>query len=287
MPTVAITSPQTGDPFGPGFLLTATSTFTGPLESGTFWEITLTAPAGEDVLLVMNVPTSIPALSTVVVQGSIAAPQVVEGRPTWVTGAAGRVQVELVQPTLGSVGTDTVEIILDRQAGQNKELQLWIQQNTAAAGQGLTVAEHNAVLQTNVGVIAMATLNPIDLVGDLANAFLTNPPLTFGSLSTTYTLTGDGEMPDIGDTLHTKLGIYFIASIPAGLSHRHGQSEEYPARLIQWRTVHHVAGLDMVTEVVDFDTHGELWKWRVQKPSRIEYSVLPGVVVTARWWQWP
>lgn len=287
MPTVAITSPITGEAFGPGFVLTGTSTFVGPLEADSFWEIRLTAPAGEDEVLVMQAPAPFPALSTVVVQGSLAAPQVVEGRPAWTTGAAARVQLELVQPTLGSVGTDTVEVILDRQTGQNKELQLWIAANTAAAGQGLTVAEHNAVLQTNVGVIAMATLNPIDLVGDLANAFLTNPPLSFGSLSAAYTLTGDGEMPDIGDVLHTKLGIYFVASIPAGLSHRHGQSEEYPARLIQWRTVHHVAGLDMVTEVVDFDTHGELWKWRVQKPSRIEYSVLPGVVITALWWQFP
>jgi len=43
----------------------------------------------------------------------------------------------------------------------------------------------------------------------------------------------------------------------------------------------------MVTEVADFQTHGELWKWSTAKPSRIEYSVLPSVVIQAAWWQFP
>lgn len=280
--------PQSGDPFGPGFRVSLFSTASGPFESGSFWDIQLTAPADEEVVGDFVRPY---ASNTLDVQtwwhGNDDQMLPILVIPPFVTGQPAQLRVSLVQPTLGVADTSAIPVTMDMETGQTQVLEQYLLQTGAAAGQGLTTEEHNAVLQTNVGVIAMASLNPLDLVGDLASAFSSNPPLAFGSLSTTYTLTGDGEMPDIGDLFHTKLAIYFVATIPWNLSHRHGQSEEYPARLIQWRTVHSVGGLDMVTEVADFDTHGELWKWKVSKPSRIEYSVLPGVVVAARWWQFP
>lgn len=281
-------TPQSGDPFGPGFLVSGFTTTSGPFEADSFWQIELTAPADENIVGTMVVPyisNSFTQLTWWHGTNTLMAP--IHPFAPMVSGQPAQLRVSLVQPTLGVADEDTMPVVMDWVTGQTEILKQWDRQIGTAAGNGLTEAEHNAVLQTNVGVIAMASLNPLDLVGDLAQAFSSNPPLAFGSLSTTYTLTGDGEMPDIGDLFHTKLAIYFVASIPAGLSHRHGQSEEYPARLIQWRTVHQVGGIDAVTEVADFDTHGELWKWKVSKPSRIEYSVLPGVVVSARWWQFP
>lgn len=201
-------------------------------------------------------------------------------------GDNGELRIILVS-SFTAVEDVTIPVVIDRQQGQVQELaSLMVQPTTTSPT--LTEEEHNAVLQTNVGVIAMSGINPLDMIGDLANAFAGSPPLGFGSLSTTYVLTGDGEMPDIGDVLHTKLGIYFVATvIPTGLSHRHGQSEEYPARLVQWRTVHTVGGIELVTEVLDYVTHGELLRWRQAKPTRIEYSILPGVTIAARWWQFP
>lgn len=282
------TTPQTGDRFGPGFVVEVTSDLVGPLEPGSFWTFTLTAPANENIVAAFTWPADDHDIFQVMKSGSPTSTFIWPALPESVDGVAGQLRIELTEPTSGVIDSLDTSVVIDRVSGQSAELFQAIYDNRVPAGTGLTEDEHNAVLQTNVGVIAMAGINPIDLVGDLAHAFSVNPPLGFGSLSAVYELIGDGEMPDVGDLLHVKLGIYFVASsIPIGFSHRHGQSEEYPIRLLQWRTVHSVGGLDMVTEVVDFVTHGELWKWSQAKPSRIEYSVTPGVVIHAQWWQFP
>lgn len=285
---ITITYPGTGEPWGPGFLIRAESDFIGPLPSDSVWQIFLTGPPNEEVMLEWTQPAVSPILEIVAFNGSDTVTTPVPGKPAWVTGEDAQVMVVLSTPSTSFEEIETVQVILDREAGQAAELAKYIETHPQVAAPALTEEEHNAVLQTNLGVIGLASFNPLDMIGDLAAAFASSPPLGFGSLSSAYTLTGDGEMPDIGDLLHTKLGIYFVATaIPAGLSHRHGQSEEYPGRLVQWRTVHVVGGSEMVTEVLDFITHGELLRWHQAKPLRIEYSILPGVVIQARWWQFP
>lgn len=286
--SLTITTPQSGSAFGPGFSFQLTSTVPGPLAAGSFWTIELSSPSNENVIVRRFIPWTSPSVAGQMINGSSTSSTIAERRTQWPNGGTARFHVELEEIGVGILESQNVEGTLDLITGQANELAEYVRTHAAAAGAGLSEDEHNAVLQTNVGVIALAGLNPLDMIGDLANAFQANPPLAFGSLSIAYELTGDGEMPDVGDLLHTKLGIYFLATvIPAGLGHLHGQSDEYLPRLIQWRTVHSVGGTEMVTEVADFDTHGNLWKWRTAKPSRIEYSVLPGVTILARWWQFP
>lgn len=280
--------PTTGAPFGPGWFVSWQTDRIGPEPAGTRWVIRLEAPAGEDLMGLYDVPYQAAVQQDYFTQRINFTSDVIGVKQDWATGQPARLTVALVAPTGVPLEQQNVTVELERTQGQAYETVAAITSNPQVVNQGITEEEHNAILQTNVGVIAMAGINPLDMIGDLANAFAGSPPLGFGSLSTTYFLTGDGEMPDIGDLFHTKLGIYFIATvIPIGLSHRHGQSEEYPARLVQWRTVHTVGGLEMVTEVLDYDTHGELMKWRQAKPTRIEYSILPGVTIAARWWQFP
>jgi hypothetical protein len=88
--------------------------------------------------------------------------------------------------------------------------------------------------------------------------------------------------------------VYWIASvIPAGLGHLHGQTEEYLNRLVQWRTIHSLTSsgtgdhLEVVTELFDAEWHGGLWQFKEKHPSRVEYSILPGVTILARWYQFP
>jgi hypothetical protein len=285
--TLIITSPTTGEPFGPGFQLTASSTFVGPLEPDSFWLITLTAPANEDIMLTMTVPTVTNALSTLVVQGSLQLPGVVEGRPLWVTGEGAQIQIDLVEPIGGIADSGTVQVILDRQTGQNAELQTWIQQQLLAQPVGLTTEQGEQLTRVESSIAISAGINPLELVGDVVQAIATHNPLGYGSLSVVYTITGDGELPN-EDPILPKWGVYWLATvIPVGLGHRHGQSEEYPSRLIQWRTVHEVGGTEMVTAINDSETHGELWRFPTQTPRRLEYSILPNVVVQAQWWQFP
>jgi len=285
--SLTITLPQTSDPFGPGFLVTATSTFIGPLEPDSFWRITLTAPANEDVMAVMTVPTSILTLSTTFLSNTIEQSGVVPARTGWTTGDGAQLQVELVEPTGGPVEDETVQVILDREAGANTELQFWLNHRLNAQPVGLTTDQGEQLTRVESAIAFSSGINPLELVGDLVQAIATHNPLGYGSLSVIYTISGDGELPN-EDPVAPKWGIYWIATvIPSGLGHRHGQSEEYPSRLIQWRTVHEVGGSEMVTAMNDAETHGELWRFPIQTPRRLEYSVLPGVVVQAQWWQFP
>ena len=285
---VTIISPVTSDPFGPGFLVTAETDLIGPMPSDTLWNFELTAPPNEDILMLAFWQTPLHQIHARMVNNGTTPVAVTPIEVVSSHGKPAQLRVSVSSVSTSFFEEETVQVVLDRQSGQVQELVDWLAGRISGAGTGLTTDEHNAVLQTNASVIALAGINPLDLIGDLADAFASSPPLGFGSLSTTYELIGDGEMPDIGDLLHTKLGIFFVASaIPAGFGHRHGQSEEYPIRLVQWRTVHTVGGTEMVTQVMDYETHGELMRWRQSKPSRIEYSITPGVVLQAQWWQFP
>lgn len=248
---------------------------------------TLTAPANEDVVARRKVVSQLADLTTGFFFEEDGFTSSVPARAAWVTGQSGQLQVQIISPS-GFNESATVPVVLNNIDGLRQALEFWIGTHPpAGSGVTLTPEEHNAVLQTNVGVIAMSGLDPLGLVGELVQAIGASNPLGYGSLSDVFTLTGDGEMPD-PEPVPLKWGIYWIATtIPAGLSHRHGQSEEYPSRLIQWRTVHEVGGIEMVTELQDLETHGELWRFKLQRPRRVEYSIIPGVVIQAQWWQFP
>lgn len=285
---LTITTPLPDTPFGPGFRITVSTDAVGPFDPSTsYWDIKLT-DQDDAAIVVWRRKYAPTAVLDEIFLSNYDETLSVSGAPTLNTLHGDTVDLRVILvSSFTPIEDETISVTLDRQQGQVQELQALLENPTTSAPT-LTAEEHNAVLQTNVGVIAMAGINPLDMIGDLADAFRGSPPLGFGSLSTTYILEGDGEMPDVGDLFHTKLGIYFVATaIPPELSHRHGQSEEYPSRLVQFRTVHVVGGVELVTEVSDFMTHGELYRWSTAKPLRIEYSVLPGVTIAARWWQFP
>jgi hypothetical protein len=284
---VTIVSPVTGENFGPGMFGVAGTDLIGPLPSDSIWTWTITSPPNELFVLEFVRGSSSHLQSDIIYYGTPTQIFKVRNEPVMIHGAAAQLVVALDSASTSLHEEATVQIVLDRQTGVAVELQRWMELNTPPAGTGLTEEEHNAVLQTNVGVIAMSGIDVIDLVGDMVQAIGSSRPLAFGSLSDPVTISGDGEMPD-ELVLLPKWGIYWVATtIPAGLTHFHGQSEEYSPRLIQWRTVHEVGGIEMVTELVDFQTHGELWRFAQQNPRRVEYSIIPGVVVQARWWQFP
>lgn len=281
--------PLTGERFGPGFLFSATSDVSGPFEVGSYWEIELTAPANENLVGTMTIPY-ISNSCTVLTwwNGNLTQVFPIHPQPAFVTGEPAQIRVTLIQPTFGVADTDTLPVEMDMQTGQTEELKNYLRITGSSAGRGLTLEEHNAVLQTNVGVIAMAGIDPLQLVGGLAEALSTSAPLQFGSLGDILgPLTGDGTLAS-PPSLRFPMGVYWVATtIPEGLGHRHGQSEEYPARLVQWRTTHVVGAIEMCTEVLDATTHRELWRFKVQSPHAVEYSVLPGVEIFARYWLFP
>lgn len=285
---ITVVTPTSGQNFGPGFTFQVSTDLIGPQPPGTFWMFELSAPAGEEVMTRRFIPFLGNTVAAFMVNRSSTFMVPTEARPEWTSGASGRFRAELIQDGVGTIESANVSVTIDRETGQVVETTEYIEFHQTSGGTGLSEEEHAAILQTNVGVIAMAGFDVAQLVGALGSALSEGPPLGIGSLSGPYTLTGDGELPDLHAAFQDRLGVYWIATvIPPGLSHRHGQSEEYPGRLVQWRTVHVVGGLEMVTEVVDAITHGELWEFRKKLPERVEYSILPGVTIQARWWQFP
>lgn len=260
----------------------------GAFLPGTAWSFTLTAPANEEIVAQLAVFLTSTTQEITLLNAGAAHPIPALAFPEWVSGQPGQLRVQIEEPTLGVVEQTDVPIVLDRQTGLGTELRKYMEWAVAAAGQGLTPAEHQAVLQTNVGVIAMAGIDPLGVTQSLLDAMGSSAPLAFGSLGDIMApLTGDGALA-APPAVHLVMGLYFVATtIPAGLGHRHGQSEEYPARLVQWRTTHVVNAIEMVTEILDATSHRELWRFRTQSPHAVEYSILPGVVIAARYWLFP
>lgn len=284
---ITIVTPQTGDPWGPGFQVQATTDFVGPLEPGSTWSILVTAPPNEDAMASMIIPALGNTLATVFTYSSPTSITTVPGRVDWVTGDAAQLQVRLSEPSSGVIQSTSVQVILDRQTGQVAELAEWIRRQLVAQPVGLTTDQGVQLDRVEASLGIALGINPLEIVGDVIQAIATHNPLGYGSLSVAYTISGDGTLPD-ESPISPKWGVYFIAtSIPPGLGHFHGNSEEWAPRLVQWRTTHFIDEIEMVSAVEDFQTHGELWKFPVQTPAQLQYSILPGVVLEARWWQFP
>lgn len=285
--TITITTPLTGDPWGPAFYIRGSSDFVGPLEPDSFWRITLTAPPNEDIVLVCLVPTSSTLLATEVLSNTLQAPGVAPVEAASSHGMPGQLQVELVEPTGGVVDDETVTIVLDRMSATARELRYWLEYRLNQQPVGLTTDQGEQLQRVEAAVAITSGFGPLDLLTGLASAIGSVPPLQWGSLSGVYTISGDGDLPDI-HAVDGKYGVYWIAtSIPAGLGQLHGNTQHFQQRIVQWRTTHLVGGLEMVTELLDADFHGALWRWQQQKPERLSYSILPGVVLEARYWQFP
>jgi len=282
-------TPLSGEPFGPGFLISGSSDVAGPFEPGSYWEITLTAPANENIVGTMTVPYLSNAFGVLSWwPGTIELMGAIHPFAPMVSGQSAQLEVSLVQPTFGVADSDTMPVVMDWVTGQTEVLKQFLRQMGAGAGQGLTEEEHDAVLATQSAVITTMGIPGDSPAFGLAD-FLAHPPLFIGGLSTPpYVLEGDGELPDLHTAGHARFGLYWLATtIPPGLSHVHGNTEEYTNRLVQFRTTHVVGGVELVTEVFDAHWHGGMWRWETALPTAIDYSVLPGVVVEVRYWQYP
>lgn len=285
---ITVQWPTSGDPFGPGFNVLASTNFIGPLPSDSFWTIQLTAPANENMVCQADMHLNVKTINMLMTNALGSSMSPAEAFPYSVGGVSGQLRVILQTPSTSFEEHTDVPIVMDRQTGQVPELKAWIGRQGVGAGEGLTLEEHDALLATQLAVTADIGPGLGDLIQTIGG-LITRPPMGIGSLSSpAYELEGDGEIPDIGDLLHSRFGLYWVATvIPPGLGHLHGQTEEYLQRLVQFRTVHAIDSVELVTEVLDANYHGALWAWATAKPQRVEYSILPGVHLQVRWWQFP
>lgn len=284
---ITIVYPETGEPWGPGFLVRAESDFIGPLPSDSVWDLYLTAPANEDVMAHWTQPALSPILEIVFFNGSDTVTTPVPGRPTWVTGENAQLMAVLSTPSTSFEEIETVQVVLDREAGQAAELAKYIETHAVPAGQGMSELQSEQLQIIEASVTAWNPLGTLSIASGLADALRGAPIFSLGHLTTPpVSLTGDGEL-ELDEPSLFIWGVYFTADIPAGFGRLHGQTVEYQQRLVQFRTVHIVDGQELVTEVLDANFHGYLWIFPKANWLRVEYSVTPGVVIHAQWWIWP
>lgn len=280
---IVVTTPASGDNFGPGYQVIAHTTTVGPFPADSIWSIELTAPANEESVMLNFAQVNTNSITMLLVPNGFLSSVMAQARSEWSNGKSGQLRVQFSSVSSGMNESIDVPIVMERSAGQNAELAVWLQRHGSVAGQGLTTEEHDAILTTQAATMAVTGFSPLDLIGPLAEAILTTPPLGWMSVSGPYTLTGDGEVPDL-EGFQNRFGVYWLATIlPTGLGHLHGQSEEYKLRLVQFRTVHIIGGMETVTEILDAHDHGRAWIFPQQKPVRVEYSILPGVTLEVRW----
>lgn len=194
---------------------------------------------------------------------------------TFPHGSAARMLVELIgegvtEPSLSQAVTwDTVTgmpYVVGVQSGDG--------------GGGLTPEQAAQLDETHEATIVQMGVpaNPIDVpIGSL----IAHPPLGILEIDAAAVgATGDGAF---GGTLAGGEPIYGLwwefTTVPPELGVQFGLTEHFHQRMVQFRTIHTVGGVELVSEVLEADYQRVVWLFETAFPTRIEYRVLPGVSV--------
>lgn len=284
---VTILEPTTGQLFGPGWAAKVSTDRIGPEPTGTLWDLRLNGPPGEDLILWVQIPFGTPQRDILAVQFLGSSANVTPLFQAWASGEPAAVTVRLIAPDTTVLESATVNVVLDRTQGQAAELDFLATRRHGTIANGLTEDQAESLQIVQASVTALSPLGVIDVASGLVNTLRGAPWFNQGHLTTPVVdLTGDGELT-LEEPFAFIWGVYYTASIPIGMGKLLGNTIEYSQRLVQWRSVHLVDGVELVTEVLDANFHGYLWIFPRPNWLRIEYSVTPGVVIHAQWWIWP
>lgn len=284
---VTILEPTTGQLFGPGWGAKVSTDRIGPEPDGTLWDMRLQGPPGEDLILWVRVPFVTPQRTLLAVQFLGESANVTPLLQAWASGEPASLTVRLIAPDTTVLEQATVNVVLDRTQGQAAELDFLAVLRHSTIANGLTEEQSESLQIVQASVGSIGPVGRVQSVGGLLDALSAATQLEIGRLTDPpMDLTGDGVL-ELDELLTIVWGVYWVADIPVGIGRLHGQTVEYQQRLVQWRTVHEIDGVELVTEVLDANYHGFLWT--IQKPGwvRVEYSVTPGVTIHAQWWVWP
>lgn len=284
---VTIFQPTTSQPFGPGFRVTWETDRIGPEPSGTTWDLKLHAPPTEDQMMHQVLPFTLAQRSIIFVDGFLDQHLVVPVQVGWMTGDTARLTIQLKAPDSTVLEQATVDVELDRVQGQAYELQQYIVTHPAATGTGLSEEQAESLQIVQASVTGVNPIGVIQAGSGLLDELLTASQSQLGQLTDPpMDLTGDGVL-ELDVVFSFVWGVFFTADVPIGFGKLLGNTLEFTQRLVQFRTVHIIDGTELVTDVLDANYHGYLWKFPTAGWDRVEYSVTPGVVIHAQWWIWP
>lgn len=285
--TIDYHSPFGGSPIGPGVLLFVNHISPPVVPAGSFWDVEVLPAAGTTEFPTARyrfpaVSPNYPALAFNF--GDPGIPQVgipgqrvpsVEASSvqlrTRITGPVGEVLDENIQST---VWTGVHEYLLFPKIGGG----------TAPADPDIQIIK---AAVTPVAVNLQGLLNGLQ-------GILTHPP--FGILQEELIVpprTGDGSLirpfAPVDQKGVAAVGLtWAVVDVPDGIGIQNGNPNLYRSRILQTSTIHtSQQGVDFVSEAQDWNINHYWWMWRNPLPTRVQYSILPGVVLNFFWLIFP
>ena len=273
--------------FGPGYQWRAISSFIGPIETGSYFDVTAFPAVGEtEIGKAVQEATFAEAIG-------ILGHQVAQGQDVWdlrpqvsgtATGQPARLQVQLRDPRHAILDqtTDPITWSLDAQS--------YVLQNQLVAP--VPVGGFNASDRSNLELTLAAVR------ASLPPALTGGPNITFGVIDLlrgpprsmlrrfgSVLISGRGALSAVPPgALHSFGGTWSIQTLPAGYGRDDGVVVEYHRRLGQFVVLRDEVTSDLYIDVLE-DSH---WSdnfilWQFPNPIQIQYDIAPGVVL---FWQW-
>jgi hypothetical protein len=161
-------------------------------------------------------------------------------------------------------------------------------QGTATGGGGT-----DPVLKADVEIIKQA-VTPVSVnLGGLAEGLMglaTHPPFNvLRQELITPPRSGDGTLirpfnPEDNDGVAAVGLTWAFVNVPDGIGQVNGNPLLYRSRMLETATIHYdQQEVEFVSEVQEWTVNKFWWLWSNPLPSRIEYSILPGVVLNFFW----
>lgn len=279
-------TPLSGQPFGPGFKLQFLPTTVGSPPPDSFVVVQLVDANNEDrPCLFYSFPFS--GFPVNVVAGIRPNDNSYVRPDVWASLAQGgdALLTVSVQSSSGTFDTGTQAVKIDYQSGL-ATIESFL--SASSAGQGLTEEQAVQLAETHQSVLADlgdAVTHILTPIADL----IQHPRPQIGHLTAeTCGLFGDGSLPLPPQlNLAVSAWVWRFESYPAGIGQTPGGVVEFQRRMVQWRVIHEINGVEVVTQLLDVNYDRVLTFFAESFPVRLEYSILPGVELCVRFWVWP
>jgi hypothetical protein len=282
-----ILQPLPNQPFGPGFLWTVQTDFIGPIELGSFYELTTFPQTGETTigkaLKESQQSLEIGVLGELNVSSGVTwrfDPQVSVAPD----GSPARLQAQLMSPSSVILDTTTIPIVWNLQASPYVLSQL--PTATAPAG-GFVQADRDSL---NLVLGAVRTVLPPALAGGGNIAMqvidlVRGPPRSLLRRFGSAVISGRGALSAVPPGgLHSFGGTWTIQTVPPRLGLDDGVVTEFHRRLAQFVVLRDEVTSDLYIDVLeDSHWHENFILWQFPNPVQIQYDVAPGVVLVWNW----
>jgi hypothetical protein len=261
------------------------SDFQGPLQPGYTWEVEIYPPAPSELLQQHWVfPAVQPgAIFTLGIQDDALA--ISQGQSVLPHQAPGRMVVRLKDPAGLVFDQGSQNITWDTQTG----LPFLLTRTASGTVEGGFTETDRATMGT-IQTAVYASV-PVTTVGGSAvqlglEQLLKGPPIDFLTQSPEFLISGRTSITRPGNGVGTLAWGYRwrIETAPAGLGKLDGQVVEYEQRIAQFAVIKtRLGGGQYVAQLQNsHDGSGEA-TWGLPFPDRVDFDILPGVVVRFGW----